>query len=323
MVMLTISIDHASGASYGMVYVKKIFLFKESTRMKFCVLGSGSGGNALVVSAGDTHVLIDAGLSASQLRDRLGKMGLMPEQLHAILLTHEHQDHCRGLDVLLKKAPIPVYTTRLTRESLRGQLKNEPTWKILTAGSKFNLGPLEVEGFSIPHDAVEPIGFVLRGADGVLGILTDAGHVSKSMLKALTGVNSLYVEANYDEDMLDEDQKRPWSTKQRISGQHGHLSNRQMADLIAELLPGELERVVLGHLSKDCNDPQVAKDATKGLELPSDFAIHVSCQDTCTEWFPVRSKPVEVPLVPVVPMTKVLEPARMAASGYTQLAFDF
>lgn len=269
-----------------------------------------------MVSSGDTHVLVDAGLSAAQLRSRLEQRGLMVDQLAAILLTHEHQDHCRGLDVLLRKHAVPIYATRLTREALREQVKSAISWKLFTPGQRFSIGCLEIDAFPIPHDAVEPMGFVLHGQMGRLGVLTDAGHVTTAIRNVLHGVDSLYVEANYDDDMLEADQKRPWSTKQRISGQHGHLSNKQASRLLSEILAGGLERAVLGHLSRDCNTPDAARaEALRGI-LAGQLDVHCSQQDCCTDWLPVRTKPLP-------PAEKIAPAMLKLASGFVQLKFDF
>jgi phosphoribosyl 1,2-cyclic phosphodiesterase len=284
--------------------------------MKFCVLGSGSAGNALVVSAGETRVLIDAGLSASQLRSRLEQQEIALDSLAAILLTHEHQDHCRGLDVLLRKLAVPVYATRLTREALRDQVKSEVRWKIFTPGQEFSIGGLQIDAFPIPHDAVEPVGFILRHLQAKLGVLTDAGHVTQGMRNRLHGVHSLYVEANYDEDMLAADTRRPWSTKQRISSQHGHLSNKQTARLLHELLPSGLERAVLGHLSRDCNDAEAAISETQRSLVAGQLSVHCSGQDAPTQWFPVRTVFPPEPSAPA-------QPDDGRPKAYVQLTFDF
>jgi phosphoribosyl 1,2-cyclic phosphodiesterase len=261
--------------------------------MHFSVLGSGSAGNCSLVSSGDHHLLVDAGLSATQIRQRLAGLGLEPEQISGVLITHEHQDHCRGLEVLLKKCPVPVFTSALTTRLLREQIKTPAAWKPIEAGSRFRFGPWEVESFSVPHDAVDPLGFVLRTKDASLGYLTDLGHINPGILRRLEGLHSLYVEANYDDLMLQQDEKRPWATKQRISSTHGHLSNLQAAELCASLAHAGMERIVLGHLSQDCNGSEVAVEALQQALRAAGYAeiaIHCATQDEATRLWPVRER---------------------------------
>lgn len=236
--------------------------------MRFAVLGSGSGGNATVVDAGGVRVLVDAGLSAKQITLRLKAMGIAPESIDAVLLTHEHGDHVKGLRVLMKSLAVPVYATPSTSHVVREGLDGAVKWKIFESGAAFAIGGLEVESFAVPHDAVEPVGFVFRAKERSFGLVSDTGHVTDGILGRLRGVESLFVEANYDDAMLEADLKRPWSTKQRIASRHGHLSNAQVAALVGELSGNGLKRVVLGHLSRDCNTPEVAIAALESFGLP-------------------------------------------------------
>lgn len=251
--------------------------------MRFIVLGSGSGGNAAVVEAGGVRLLIDAGLSAKQLVDRMRASGVDPSTLGGVLLTHEHGDHTRGLRVLMKSLSVPVYATPSTSRVVRDAGVDCRTWKIFESGGGFHFNGLSVQSFAVPHDAVEPVGFVFRHEDRAFGLLSDTGHVTNLILDRLRGVHALFVEANYDDQMLEEDMRRPWSTKQRISSRHGHLSNAQTAALIAELVPAGLRRVVLGHLSRDCNCPVKASTAVKAA-----FAeLEICCAEqdrTCGWW---------------------------------------
>jgi len=224
------------------------------------VLGSGSSGNCAVVSTGETTLLLDAGLSAKQICTRLTAVGLAIEQLDGILLTHEHQDHTRGLEVLSKSHSIPLLCTALTRETLIKDIpfRKPPAWKVMQTGSRFEFRDLKIECFSVPHDAVDPVGYAIADEESRLGFLSDVGHVTNLIRDRLTGADSLFVEANYDAKLLDADTKRPWSIKQRISSHHGHLSNQQTAELIESLAHPGLHHIVLGHLSDDCNDPDLA-----------------------------------------------------------------
>lgn len=252
--------------------------------MRFIVLGSGSGGNAAVVEAGGVRLLIDAGLSAKQLVDRMKASGIDPASLDAVLLTHEHGDHVRGLRVLMKSLPAPVYATPSTAMIVRDGGVDTAAWKIFESGAQFHFNGLSVQSFAVPHDAVEPVGYVFRHEEKSFGLLSDTGHVTKLIAERLRGVHALFVEANYDDDLLEADMKRPWSTKQRISSRHGHLSNAQTAALVAELAPAGLRRVVLGHLSRDCNHPEKAIAAIRaGVPMIADIAC--APQDRCCGWW--------------------------------------
>ena len=258
--------------------------------MRFAVLGSGSGGNAAVIEAGGVRLLVDAGLSARQIVRRLKLMGIAPESLDGILLTHEHGDHVRGLRVLMKSMAVPVYATPMTREVVREQVDGA-AWKIFESGAAFALGGLAIRSFAVPHDAVEPVGFVFRCEERSVGLVSDSGHVTSRVIEALRGVDSLFVEANYDDALLEADSRRPWSTKQRIASRHGHLSNAQTAELVAELAAaGGLRRVVLGHLSRDCNAPEVALAAVKSL-VPE---VACACQDEPCGWHEGPATPCDI-----------------------------
>ncbi len=257
--------------------------------MRFAVLGSGSGGNAAVVEAGGKRVLVDAGLSARQIVRRLRLMGIEPESVDAILLTHEHGDHVKGLRVLMKSMAAPIYATPMTREVVREQVA-AASWKIFESGATFSLDGLSIQSFAVPHDAVEPVGFVFRSEARAVGLVSDSGHVTPRVTEALRGVDALFVEANYDDALLEADTRRPWSTKQRIASRHGHLSNAQTAELVAGLAKDGLRQVVLGHLSRDCNTAEVALAAVQGL-VPE---IACACQDEPCGWHEGPAAPCDI-----------------------------
>lgn len=255
--------------------------------MRFAVLGSGSSGNSAVVEAGGVRLLVDAGLSAKQLVQRMAAIGASATALDGILLTHEHGDHVRGLRVLLKQTGLPVYATAATARVVRDSGIEGAAWKIFDAGTPFRIGPVEIEPFAIQHDAVDPVGFVFHHEERKFGLLSDAGFVTRGMIDRLKGVHALFVEANYDDALLEADLKRPWSTKQRISSRHGHLSNAQTAELLAEIAHPGLKRVVLGHLSRDCNAPDVAAGTMRrhleGLGHRH-VEVHCACGDVSPWW---------------------------------------
>lgn len=256
--------------------------------IRFAVLGSGSGGNSAVVECAGVRLMIDAGLSAKQLRLRLGQLGIEPGDLDGILLTHEHGDHVRGLKVFLKNHPVPVFATPATRKIVQIQGIDGGVWKTFETAQTFSIGAAAIQSFAVHHDAVDPVGFVISHNSRQLGVVSDAGHVTRSMTDRLRGLHGLFVEANYDERLLEADTKRPWSTKQRISSHHGHLSNTQVAELIREIAHPQLGRVVLGHLSSDCNKPELALKHLRAClaEMGHHHVnLHCACQDKPTEWF--------------------------------------
>jgi len=204
-----------------------------------------------------------------------------------VVLTHEHQDHARGLAVLTRKLELPVFATVHTAEVLRPRL-NGVKWTCFEAGQSFRVGDLAVESFRVMHDAVDPVGFVFRGGGVSLGFLSDAGHVPETTRARLGGLDLLFLEANYDEGMLAADAKRPWPTKQRISSRHGHLSNAQAAEAVVAVAHAGLRRVVLGHLSRDCNQADLAAGVVRGRLAEAGWGhveVGCACQDQPTPWW--------------------------------------
>jgi phosphoribosyl 1,2-cyclic phosphodiesterase len=221
------------------------------------ILGSGSSGNCTYVETGETRLLVDAGFSARQTRQRLASIGRAPEGLSGILVTHEHTDHINGLTGLCSKLNIPIFCNRLTKEAIEYQLQSRFDCRIFSTGDSFELGDIVVDTFSLPHDAADPVGFLLRTPAGRIGFLTDLGHATKLALERVRETNVLVLETNHDLKML-QDSGRPWSLKQRIAGRHGHLSNHEAANAAGEIMSAELRHLYLGHLSRECNRPELA-----------------------------------------------------------------
>ncbi len=247
--------------------------------VQFTILGSGSSGNCAYLETPSARILIDAGFSGRQIRQRLASIGRSPETLTAILVTHEHIDHIQGLGVIASKLDVPVYCNRLTREAAEGILECKLKAAIFQTGASFEVGDVTVDTFSVPHDAYDPVGFLLRTPAGDLGFLTDLGHATKLVQERVRSAQVLVLEANHDLKLLQSDTKRPWATKQRILSRHGHLSNDAAATVACEIASDRLRRIYLGHLSRDCNRPELARQTvvTKLTELG---ATHIEVNNT-------------------------------------------
>lgn len=228
--------------------------------MRVSVLGSGSKGNAILVEAENTRVLVDAGFSARDLARRLEGLGVEPDSLDGIVVTHDHSDHTRGMGVFARRHGTPIHLTRGTLDACRGLLKGEERLVEYRAGRPFDVGALRVEPFLTVHDAREPVGVALsHAASGSrLGVATDLGRPTAGIRHALSRCHILVLEANHDESLL-QDAPYPWSVKSRIRSSHGHLSNRAAAQFARELFHEELLAVVLAHLSAEANRPAMAK----------------------------------------------------------------
>jgi phosphoribosyl 1,2-cyclic phosphodiesterase len=248
------------------------------------MLGSGSAGNSALVASNHCRILVDGGLSARQIVVRLEQCGITPAQLDGVLLTHEHGDHVCGLEVLCRKFKVPIYCNRLTAEAIRGwsgSLGEHKNWRLFQTGADFTICDIQVQTFSVPHDAVDPVGYAFHCEGNALGFVTDLGYATKMVVERLRKVHTLVIETNHDEKMLQDDPHRPWPVKQRIQSRHGHLSNAAAAAVVEQLLSGKLERVVLGHLSRDCNTPERAAGAIRDLLAQrgrSEIEVHCAMQ---------------------------------------------
>lgn len=228
--------------------------------LKFCVLASGSTGNAALLATDKTRILVDAGLSMLQLRKRLAAVGESLDQIDAILVTHEHTDHSSGLPVLGRNRDLRCvfYLTHYTEPAIDwGEVRPRRVERF-QAGSAFSIGDIEVQSFSIPHDARDPVGFCFE-ADGVrVGIATDLGYVPESIKYHLRRTNVLLLEANHDLDMLKVG-PYPWSVKQRVMSRVGHLSNVHVSDYLMQDLDSCTAHLVLGHISEQNNHPAIVQ----------------------------------------------------------------
>jgi phosphoribosyl 1,2-cyclic phosphodiesterase len=226
--------------------------------VKFTILGSGSGGNCAYLETAEARILVDAGFSPRQIRRRLETIGRVPENLNAILVTHEHSDHVQGLAGIAAKLKIPIYCNRATQEAFEFQLETKFDCQRFETGASFEIGDLLVDTFTIPHDAQDPVGFLIHTPAGNIGFVTDLGHTTKLVLERVRPANVLVLESNHDVKMLQDCPRRSWSLKQRILGRHGHLSNDAAAEAAAQVMTGELKHLYLAHLSRECNRPELA-----------------------------------------------------------------
>lgn len=267
--------------------------------MRFTILGSGSGGNCAYLETDQTRLLIDAGFSARQIRRRLAALGRSPETLHGILLTHEHTDHVQGLAVLCAQLQIPIYCNRLTRDAVEQALDCKLDCRLFQTGAAFDLGDVHVETFAVPHDAQDPVGFLLRTGAGNIGFLTDLGHATRLVLERVRPAHVLVLETNHDVRLLQDDPRRPWSVKQRILSRHGHLSNDAAAEVVSQILSADLRHLYLGHLSRDCNRPELAHRAVAGRVQAlgaSHLRVEITSQEVPSPTLVLGERPQPVPL---------------------------
>lgn len=227
--------------------------------IRFCLLGSGSSGNAILVASSNAKILIDNGLSFKQLRLRAEELGESLDDLKAVFITHEHIDHVHGVGILARRLKVPVYVTEKTYQNFPTVVGAMPDVRHFEAGEAVALDGIRLTSFSVCHDAADPVGYTIE-ADGVkLGIASDLGRVSQLVRNRLQGAHALLLESNYCPQML-QNGPYPVMLQQRIRSHLGHLSNADMNSLLADLLHDQLKIVVLVHLSEENNNPELAHE---------------------------------------------------------------
>ena len=228
--------------------------------MRFASLGSGSQGNALLVEASTTRILLDCGFGLSEATRRLARIGIAPHDLSAIVVTHEHDDHIGGVARFARKHRVPVWVTSGTLRGLEDLFYPEVSVCLIRGYAGFSIGDIRIDPFPVPHDAREPAQFVFSDGAHRLGVLTDAGHVTAHMRHCLNGCSALVLECNYDPELL-RTGDYPEPLKDRISSRLGHLDNASAAALLAALELNRLQHVVAAHLSQTNNRPELARGA--------------------------------------------------------------
>ena len=273
--------------------------------MKFTVLGSGSSGNAMLIASETTNVLVDAGMSAREIVRRLAEMGVSQDKLDGVLITHEHSDHVGGLRVLMASVKCPVYISRPTEDAFydtrsggqngdsesskrRSALKDRT--EEIESSREFRIGDIDFEPFTVPHDAVDNIGFVAKNAGVKMATLTDFGHISDLIKEKLKGCDAIVVESNHSRDMLRACSVYTWELKQRIMSTTGHLSNEDLSDWLTNDFDGSARHIVLAHLSQRANEPNLARiTAEIALQMRpplfrAETKISISRPKSPTDW---------------------------------------
>ena len=258
--------------------------------MNLCSICSGSSGNCIYVGDTNTHIMVDAGASGKKMESGMNELDLSIKDVNAILITHEHSDHIKGLGVVSRKYGVPIYATAGTIEAVKG---NKAMGKIpeelfheIKADSPFWVNDIVVKPFEISHDAAEPVGYRFEKGDSAIGIATDLGEYTNYTIDKLSGLDVLLLEANHDVRMLQVG-AYPYYLKQRILGRRGHLSNESSGQLLSKILHDGLKTVLLGHLSRENNYEELAYETVR-LEItmadnkykPDDFPIYVAGRDS-------------------------------------------
>ncbi len=261
--------------------------------MRLVSIASGSSGNCIYVGSDDTHILVDAGISGKRIEAGLNDIGLSGRDLDAIVITHEHSDHIKGLGVMARRFHTPVYGTEATLRELKctGGLGEYPDALLhpISPDADFSVGDLTILAFRIDHDAADPVGYRIRSGRRSVAVATDMGHYDQYIIDHLQGLDAILLESNHDVRML-ETGPYPYYLKRRILSDHGHLSNDNAGRLLNYLLHDNLKKIMLGHLSKTNNYPELAFETVK-LEIDrgdseykaSDFSIVVAKRDEMSE----------------------------------------
>jgi phosphoribosyl 1,2-cyclic phosphodiesterase len=251
--------------------------------MRFASLGSGSRGNGLVVEAGSTLILLDCGFGLGETAARLGRLGLAPDSLSAIVVTHEHEDHIGGVARMARRHSIPVWLTHGTLTCFETLFADVCDLHVIDNYRSFTVGDLQVDPFPVPHDAREPAQYVFNDGARRLGVLTDTGCSTRHIEAMLSGCDALVLECNHDPGML-QVSSYPQKLRERIAGRYGHLDNGAAAELLGRLDTGRLKHLVAAHLSQENNRPELARAALAGAIGCDPGWVEIADQDGGLGW---------------------------------------
>lgn len=251
--------------------------------MRFASLGSGSQGNALVVEAGGTRVLLDCGFATKATVERLSRLGIAPEQLDAIVVTHEHGDHVAGAFRFARRHNLTVFLTHGTHAATTRNSPPLPACRLIDSHTAFAIGDLEIQPFPVPHDAREPVQYVFSNGRHRLGVLTDTGSITPHIVDVLRHCDALMLECNHDAALLAASDYPP-SLIRRISGRFGHLDNETSASLLGQIDTRRLQHLIAAHLSQQNNRPQLAISTLAAALDCAEEWIGVANQETGFDW---------------------------------------
>lgn len=261
---------------------------------RFCSLSSGSSGNCQYIETSNMKVLVDAGLSGKKIQELLESRDIDPEEIDCIFVTHEHGDHIKGAGILSRRFNIPIYANEKTWASMEkdlGKLKDENI-KIFDTNSDFELGNLGILPFNVSHDAADPVGYNFYNKDKKISIVTDTGTIDDKVKNTIQGSNLIMMESNHDENMLRMG-SYPWFLKKRVSGEFGHLSNDDAGKIISQVINGDNEKILLAHLSRENNFPELAHQTVanilneEGIDISKDISLDLTFREMATKIYKI------------------------------------
>lgn len=253
---------------------------------KFCSLSSGSSGNCQYIETDNIRLLIDAGFSGKRIEGLLDSIDVCPRSLNGILVTHEHIDHIKGVGVLSRRYNLPIYANANTWTAmgdLIGKISLENT-KLIDTGQYLSIGDVDILPIEISHDALEPVGFIIKKDNKKISLITDTGWISQELMDSIKDSDLYFVESNHDIQMLKEG-PYPWYLKQRILSARGHMSNQDIGKVLSNILKGNGEKILLAHLSEENNIPELALKTvgdiliSKGINIGKDISLELSYRD--------------------------------------------